>query len=94
MSLDLDIGSSLAKVSVDIATFGEGTFQAGRSDSLGVVRLGSGVCLELRRELRGRRDSGGLGGGRGGELADLTLVRVGGLYITATVLMVDPIRGR
>lgn len=79
VSLDLNIGSSLTEVGVDIATLGERALRGRRSRSLGVVRLSGSVCLELRRELRRQRNSGSLGGGRGLELADLALVRVGSL---------------
>lgn len=79
VSLNLDIGSRLTKVGVDISTLGESTFRGRRSDGLSVVGLSSGVCLELRRKLRRRKDSGSLRRRGCLELADLALVRVGSL---------------
>ena len=85
VSLNLDIGSSLTEVSVDIATLSKSILGRRRSNSLGVVGLSSSVCLELRRELRRRRNSGSGGSGGSLELAYLTLVRVGGLHIVDTI---------
>ena len=80
VSLDLDIGSSLPEVSVDIATLGKRTFRrAARSGGLGVVRLGGSISLELRAELRRRGDGGSLGCCGRLELSYLALVCVGGL---------------
>ena len=82
MSLDLDIGSSLTQVGVHVATLGKRAFRGRRGSSFGVVGLSSGVCLELRRELRRRRNCGRLGSSGGLELAYMALVCVSSLTIT------------